>query len=220
MFEAYAQARTRVLKFGVDSKTPTSSHSLPFKLFNVAPCPAHWLLTNDASSFAFVGVTGTWTAILFGDQIRPSEEDATGPRSLPSVEAVTKSTLFQDLFGKIALSDPTQSKSAAVSAVQTGSSWKGKEVEKIFETPAYLLPPLGSLFDPLINEFLTLRSATEASAGEDDNASEDEDAEMAEEGSQAQILVGNRLERIVNAAEMVSMIELFSQNATNRTCYL
>lgn len=206
VLESYSQARTKVLKFSVDSMNPTSLYSLPFRLLNVASCPASWMLSSNTSSFAFVGVTGSWTAVIFGDQIRVSDDDATGPRNLVHTEPVTKSTLFQDLFGKIALSDSTLSNSAAVYA---GSTWKGKEVEKIFETPAYLLPPLGSLFDPLIEEFLTLRSATESVV---DEADDDEDAEMAEEGSQAQILVGNRLERIVGSAEMVTMIELFQQN--------
>lgn len=167
------------------------------------------MLSSNTSSFAFVGVTASWTAVLFGDQMRVSDDDAAGPRNLVNAAPVTKNTLFQDLFGKIALSDSTLSNSAAVHA---GSTWKGKEVEKIFETPAYLLPPLGSLFDPLIDEFLALRSATEPVADEDGNADDDKDAEMAEEGSQAQILVGNRLERIVGRAEMVTMIELFQQN--------
>ncbi|KAJ3556436.1 hypothetical protein NM688_g2023 [Phlebia brevispora] len=211
VFESHTQTRTTVTKFNVESVTPISTRFLPFYLLNVALCPSRWMLAKDPSSFTFVGITGSWTVVLLGDQIHLAEDDTAGPRSLAGIEQTTKRTLFQDLFGKVALSDAP--KPLPTSFPSNSSSWKGKEVEKVFETPAYLLPPLGSLFDPLIDEFLTLRTTDESATAEDDSVSEDEDAEMAEEGSQTQIIIGNRLERIVDAKEMVAMIELFQHHA-------
>ena len=94
-----------------------------------------------------------------------------------------------------------------------GSTWKGKEVERIFDTPAYLMPPLGTLFDPLMDEFLTLRTDADAvsNPGQDQYA-EQQDVDVDMEGVDGPILVGNRLERVVDHHEMAAMIELFKHH--------
>ena len=175
------------------------------------------MLTKDASSFAFVGITGTWGVVLFGDKVRLAEDDQPEARGLGGAEQVTKRTLFQDIFGKIALADVTPSR--PVVPASTTAPWKGKEVEKIFDTPSYLLPPLGTLFDPILDEFLSPRPPEDATGDQDDAEAPPED-EMDADGSQAPIIVGNRLERIVDGAEMASMVELFKAHGVHGTSYI
>ena len=71
------------------------------------------MLTKDASSFAFVGITGTWGVVLFGDKVRLAEDDQPEARGLGGATQVTKRTLFQDIFGKISLADVTASRPVA-----------------------------------------------------------------------------------------------------------
>ncbi len=211
VFESDSQTfRTRVSKLSPSSAVSLSTHCLPFQLLSIAACPPRWLQSSDPSSFAFVGVTNTWNTVVFGDQIHLVEKDEAQARGIGGAAPVTKQTLFQDLFGKSALNDITAWAPLPASVHNQGSSWKGKEIEKIFDTAAYLLPPLGTLFDPLMDTFLTLRTSNEREGKEDENLEQaDEDMDMDAEGSEVPIVVGNRLERIVDQHEMLAMIELF-----------
>ncbi|KIP12046.1 hypothetical protein PHLGIDRAFT_399665 [Phlebiopsis gigantea 11061_1 CR5-6] len=206
-------SQTYVSKFTPSSSSPTSSHTLPFSLISTAPCPPRWLLSNDPSSFAFVGITHTWSAVIFGDHIRLAEGEETSARGLAGAASVTTQTLFQDIFGRSAFTDlSARNANVAVPASQ-GSAWKGKEVERIFDTPAYLLPPLGSLFDPLMDEFLTPRTDTDAAPSSGANKyAERQDVDVDMEGVEGPILVGNRLERVIDQREMATMIELFKHH--------
>ena len=217
VFELQPLSKTRILKFTPDSVVPTISHSLPFQLLSIVACPPRWMLTKDPSSFAFVGITSTWGVVLFGDKVRLAEDDQPEARGLGAPEQVTKRTLFQDIFGKIALADVSASK--PIAPPSTNSPWKGKEVEKIFETPSYLLPPLGTLFDPLLDEFLSPRLPEDATGERDEDVEMQLEDEMDAEGAQAPIIVGNRLERIVDGAEMLAMTELFQAHGLHGTSY-
>lgn len=149
--------------------------------------------------------------MIFGDQIRLAEAEETSARGLVGAGPVTTQTLFQDIFGKAAFADLTsRATNVAAPAAQSASTWKGKEVERIFDTPAYLMPPLATVFDPLLDEFLTLRTESETLPGPDeDHDMEQQDGDVEMEGVEGPIVVGNRLERVVDHREMTAMIELF-----------
>lgn len=216
VFEAESRAiKTQVLKFTPTSPSPTSQHSLPFRLFSVAPCPPKWLQSNEPSSFAFVGITHSWNAVIFGDQIHLADTEPSDGKGLVGPMPVTKQTLFQDIFGKSAFADLT-SRHNILSVPSSAAPWKGKQVEEIFRTPAYLMPPLGTLFDTLMDEFLQPRPAEADDEDSAERGQADEDVEMEEDGADAPIVVGNRLERIVDEQEMVSMIDLFKNHCLQR----
>lgn len=217
MFSLHGEDATKVLKFSPTSAIPVKKHTLPFRLHSIATCPARWLRSTDPSSFAFVGVTHKWNAVIFGDQIRLADEDESTARGIVGTASAAKHTLFQDIFGKSALNDAAVKQSFAVPA-QTSAPWKGKEVERIFDTPAYLLPPLGTLFDPLLDEFLVERSGVNAPMDQDEQQDEQQDGDVEMEGVDGPILVGNRLERIVDVGEMTSMIALFQSHALHCGC--
>lgn len=212
MFSLHGEDATKVLKFSPTSAIPVKKHTLPFRLHSITTCPARWLRSSDSSSFAFVGVTQKWNAVIFGDQIRLADEDESAARGVAGTVSVAKHTLFQDIFGKSALNDAAVKQSAAVVA-QTLAPWKGKEVARIFDTPAYLLPPLGTLFDPLLDEFLVERSGVDAPMDTEEQQDEQQDVDVEMEGVDGPILVGNRLERIVDEGEMTIMIALFQSHA-------
>lgn len=83
----------------------------------------------------------------------------------------------------------------------------------IFNAPAYLMPPLESLFEPLIGSFLHLRTEVLDPSESRRNDAEDEDVQMDVDQDanpeEKPLLVGTRAERIVDGREMNDFVELF-----------
>lgn len=149
-----------------------------------------------------------------GDDVRLPDEAGSVSRGLKGAAVAQKRTLFQDMFGVSALVDVALKKSPQIAKSQ--GTWKGKEVEKILDTAAYLMPPLDTLFDTLMDGFLTVRSSHDI---EEDDHEEDHADEMEVEGDDNLIVVGNSAQRSIGPAEMHAMVELFKTFAVRRTCY-
>ncbi|TCD65669.1 hypothetical protein EIP91_002342 [Steccherinum ochraceum] len=199
----------RLSVFKPSSATPVSVQTLPFQLLSVAACPPSWHHFGRASSFPLVGITQSWNVVALGDRMRlPHEEGSSGVEIKTSPSAV-KPTLFEDIFGASIFAAPPPPLPLAHTTTSQPSSWKGKDVEKVFDAPSYLMPPLDALFDPLLQSFLVERPPERANEAEAADA-DDADDRMDEDGP---ILVGNRLERIVDSDEMVAMIDLFKMHA-------
>jgi NET1-associated nuclear protein 1 (U3 small nucleolar RNA-associated protein 17) len=119
-------------------------------------------------------------------------------------------TLLQDIFGDSALAavpvDPLVQKNAASRPPRNG-----KEIGDVFAGPAYLTPPLETLFEPLMEHFLTPRpSADETIHAPGIPSGEEEDINMDVDESQENPLVGGgQVERVVDAKEIEALIELF-----------
>lgn len=151
--------------------------------------------------------------MIFGDHIHLTEAEETSARGLGAASPVTTQTLFQDIFGRSAFADLTARNNTVDVSIPQSSPWKGKEVERIFDTPAYLMPPLGTLFDPLMDEFLTPRTSADGTLKPDvENDADEQDGDVEMEGVEPPIVVGNRLERVVDHHEMTAMIELFKHH--------
>jgi len=75
--------------------------------------------------------------------------------------------------------------------------------------PAYLIPPLETLFEPLMTHFLTPRTSADETVpglptGDEVDVSMDVD-----ESEDKPLVSGMRTERVVDAREMDALIELF-----------
>jgi NET1-associated nuclear protein 1 (U3 small nucleolar RNA-associated protein 17) len=119
-------------------------------------------------------------------------------------------TLLQDIFGDSALAiapvDPLVQKNLA-----NRTPRNGKEIGDIFAGPAYLIPPLETLFEPLMKHFLTLRPPEDEAIPVAGLARGDkEDIDMDVDESQENSPVGGaRGERVVDAKEIEALIDLF-----------
>jgi NET1-associated nuclear protein 1 (U3 small nucleolar RNA-associated protein 17) len=121
-----------------------------------------------------------------------------------------KRTLFQDIFGDSALAGAPVDPLAQKKTASTMPS-NGKEIMDILGGPAYLIPPLETLFEPLITHFLTPRApADETVPGPGLPTGDEEDVSMDVDEPQDKPLVSEtRTERGVDAREMKTLIELF-----------
>jgi NET1-associated nuclear protein 1 (U3 small nucleolar RNA-associated protein 17) len=120
-----------------------------------------------------------------------------------------RKTLLQDIFGDSALAvtpvDPLVQKDNA-----SRVPGNRKEIGDVLAGPAYLIPPLETLFEPLMKHFLTPRPPEDETIPPSGLPSGGEDINMDVDESQETPPVGDAgVERVVDAKEIESLIELF-----------
>lgn len=196
------------------------TQSLPFHLLSVTTFPPSWAQLGNATSLGLVAVTHSWNVVVLGDNIKLPEEEGASPVGIKAAPIEVKRTLFEDIFGASAFANnvPVQPVHQRVSTEI--STWKGKNVEKIFDAPAYLMPPLDTLFDPLIQSFLVQRAPKDHIVVEDTEDGGQVEDRMDVDVEDAPILVGNRLERTVGQDEMAAMVDLFRTHAIHGALFL
>ena len=206
-----APSTTHAQVFTPSSNIPTQTKSVPFHLTNQGPCPPHWT-SSPPSSFSFVGITSTWNVVVVGDDVRLPEDEGSSAKGLKGLPAASKRTLFQDIFGASAIVDVSLKKPPPP---RTHGSWKGKEVEKVFDTAAYFMPPLETVFDTVMDGFFSPRPAHEL---EDEEEYEEEHDEMDVDRDET-VLVESGVDRVVGWDEMDTMVELFKHHGVLRECF-
>ncbi|KAI0715399.1 WD40 repeat-like protein [Earliella scabrosa] len=203
---------TRVLVFHSGSSTPTSIRTLPFQLRAVVAVPPSGFFPTDPTGFTLVGITTSWSVVVFGDDVQLPEEEGASAQGIMQDAAVGKRTLFHDIFGASAFADLATAPGPSTASTSSSQPWKGKEVSEIFDAPAHLLPPLETLFDAVMDGFLTARPSDEGALEEDAGADEEMDVdEPLDEG--ARPLKSAPLDRVVDRQEMSGFVELFMQHA-------
>ncbi|KAJ6519978.1 WD40 repeat-like protein [Mycena sanguinolenta] len=194
--------KCRVALFEAGSTQPIKSLSLPFGFRNVTWYPL------VSSSFSIVGITYDWKVVVLGENVHVAKEEGSASRELASQPAPQRRTLFQDIFGKSAFGEQTNATPSYGAA--SARPWTGRDSTGVFEDPAYLMPPLEKLFEPLMSGFLKSR-VVEASILPP-AAIDNEDVDM--EGAERTTVAGADAKRVVGAGEMDAITNLF------RTCTL
>jgi len=147
-----------------------------------------------------------------GDEVSLPEEAGSSPREIV-VGQSNQRTLFQDIFGRSAFIDFSNNVSSSTSQVSEAHSrpWTGKEVSKIFDRPAYLLPSLESLYGPLMESFLKPRMAEDIDVSNEAERGYDEDMDVDDTPVQAAI-VKARPRQVVNQDEKAIFVDLFKKH--------
>lgn len=200
--------------FESSNGSPRNAYSLPFSLHNIVWYPQSSSKAKETSAFRLVGITDNWDVVVCGDDVHPLAGEGSVARGLlTGSQEPSKRTLFQDIWGDSALTgalvDPLIQKEAASTA-----PWNGQEIADIFGGPAYMIPPLETLFEPIMTHFLTPRPPEDETIRVPGLPGEDaEDTSMDVDESQANVRVsGTRAERVVDAREMDALIHLFRQH--------
>ncbi|OBZ79932.1 WD repeat-containing protein 75 [Grifola frondosa] len=202
---------TRVLIFRPSSPSPSASWTLPFQLRSVISDPFLNSLSSDPSFFTLVGITQSWTVVVFGDGVKlPDEEGATAQvkwsqreRSSRTSSAKPRSPMFPPALPYLPPS-------------MLRNHGRGKGIAEIFDAPAYLMPPLESLFDSVMDGFLTARPEEKPRDSrpeqEPDRREEEEEMDVDAE-EETSVVMGARIERHINRQEMDGFVDLFVQYA-------
>lgn len=215
-------SNTRILIFQPKSSLPSRTHIVPFKLRNISwyPVTSRPQATKDSLPFSLVGITQTWSVVLFGSHVQaPSDEGSSAKELVGGAGETSRRTLFQDVFGKSAFADVTTQPSSVPSLASQQQPWNGKSVEDIFDIPAYLMPPVESLFDSLMEDFVKLRSTDpdeSKAVGADEEEEEDVGMDV-DVDEKSVVVVREQTRRTFDAREMDDFVQLFRQHAIKGT---
>ncbi len=185
---------THARVFSPTSSEPSRSLKLPFTLRGFAP----YTSTN------FVGITHDWSVVIFGDNVTPLSEEGSAARSIPMSSVPQARTLFQDIFGKSAFV-PQSFPSNRSSSTATSAPSK---VRSLFDGPSYLMPPLESLFDDVMDDFLKPRQVKMTKIAEDDV---DVDMDVDEPADVPPAAARRKL--VMNEEEMGVFVDLFKAHS-------
>ena len=150
--------------------------------------------------------------MLFGDDVGAPVEGSS-PKSIMGDKALGQGkTLFQDIFGSSAFADLSHIPSNVNSNSEPQPARSTNDVAVLLDAPAYLMPPIESLFEPLIGSFLKLRFKDDAMhVAEGKEQQQDEDVDMAGQSDDEPVTLGDRRKRLVDQKEMDMFVELFRQ---------
>lgn len=143
-----------LIVYSISSSAPQLSQTLPFGIRNLVWYPASNRFARSRT-FSLVGITHAFGVVLLGHDINIADEASSSTKALQKGQAVPKRSLFEEMFGVSALTDVSHN--VVSSTIDTSLPWKSSETGSVFDAAAYLMPPMESLFEPLINGFLKMR---------------------------------------------------------------
>ena len=200
-----------VCVFESSSSSPRDTYTVPFTLRNVVWYPQLPSKAKETSAFRLVGITDIWDVVLCGDDVHPLKGEGLVARGLlANSQEPPKRTLLQDIWGDSALTsapvDPFIQKKVTSTAPRNG-----KEIADILSGPAYLIPPLGTLFEPIMTHFLTPRSPEDETIRVSSlPGGDEEDTNMDVDESQVNLPVSSvRADRVVDGREIDALVHLF-----------
>lgn len=196
------------------SSSPTAHRKLtvPFGFLNVVwHTPSTGTTSRTNSAYKLVGITNGYSVVLFGDNIiSPSSEGLSANSMVDNAETIPNRTLFQDMFGVSSFSSPSK---PSDSAPGSAFPWSRNKIAEFFDVPAYLMPPIVSLFEPLIDNFIQPRQIEmDGTQGSLVIRHPDEDVDMAAQSDDEPQTTGMSSERVVDVNEMDMLVDLFRHN--------
>src|ERR1700722_3727873 len=146
---------TRIELFRCSSESPYATYKIPFKLINLA-----WYSLGsriaEPSIFTVVGMSSSWDVILLGDRTEALEISGSMPRgNVAGLALQQRRSIFQDIFGKSAFAGALDA--LPLSTPMDSTKARTSNIASIFDGPAYLMPPLESLFEPVVKSLLRPR---------------------------------------------------------------
>ena len=203
MYDRTQSASTALRKFNVTSAAFISSRTLPFKLRKVVWYP----YMASGHDYTLVGITEKWTSVILGDRVNLPQDEGSLAREISSDTTPSRRNLFQDIFGVSAFQNSPSQDVVTISAIRDDANTGLLKFSRPLDTPAYLLPPLHTMFKPLVESLLQRRDARPPSEAKDENEQvEEEDAIMEDVP-----LSSTSASRILPNEEMYEFVELFKQ---------
>jgi NET1-associated nuclear protein 1 (U3 small nucleolar RNA-associated protein 17) len=195
--------------YSVSSSVPLLSQTVPFGIRNLV-----WYPSSSTSAlsrtFSLVGITHTFGVVLLGHDISTAYEANSSTKTLQKGHAVPKRSLFEEMFGVPALTDIPHNTVPA--AIDTTLPWKSSETARVFDAPAYLMPPMESIFESLINGFLKLRTKEDVDE-EHQNVVQDADVDIPAEAVDTEEATFIEMAKVSNDVILDAFIPFFKDIA-------
>ena len=205
---------TKVSVFRVPSYIPAATFSVPFGLQNVI-----WNSIGKGAGYNLVGITHDWRVVMLGDTQLPSRDDNLPAKGLDIVDRSEKRTLFEDIFGSSAFANGNSESLQSISTMSSQVRKLEGSRHELFDKPAYLMPALDNLFDPLVTSLLRNRVFEVDPKMSEADDEDDEDVTMIDDTVQ-QPLFATRPTRIPSQAEMELFTQLFRKTSITSTLIL
>jgi NET1-associated nuclear protein 1 (U3 small nucleolar RNA-associated protein 17) len=216
-----SQPSTGISVFQPASSEPVHTYSVPFRLRDVA-----WFTPStplETASFTLLGITHSWEVVLLGDEVRVPEDVGSQARDISTTPGAGRSrTLFQDIFGESAFSkltvqeNPVSQSQSLVSEMQRANN---DTTRLLSAAPAYLMPPLETLYDAFISEVVHIEgldsqlrgNIVEAGGAVRDGEDEDVDMDVGDDDKSSTGFITGA--RFLDRVQMDDFIELFRYHA-------
>jgi NET1-associated nuclear protein 1 (U3 small nucleolar RNA-associated protein 17) len=202
---------TKVSIFRVPSYIPAATFLVPFGLQNVV-----WNPIGKGAGYNLVGITHDWRVVVLGDTQLPSRDDNLPTKGLEISGHSEKRTLFEDIFGSSAFANGDSESLQSISTMSSHVRKLDGSRHELFDKPAYLMPALDNLFDPLVTSLLSNRISEVNPEILEADEEEDEDVTMIDDTVQ-QPLFTTRPTRIPNQGEMELFTQLFRATSITST---
>lgn len=207
--ESTAPRISKVLFFGPDSSRPLDTKALPFR-FRVVDWN-HGSSNNSTRSM--IGITQSWNIVVCGDGSRGALGIEDIPREIDRTTGIVpRKTLFQDIFGASAFADTPTTISPAVASTPHLAAGDRQDFASLFDIPAYLAPPLETVYSTLIGSFLVKPSEHAEPQVSDDR----DDSDGMDVDSKPRQVV--RRPRIVEDKELDGLVERLRAHTLERKC--
>ena len=198
--------------FRVPSCIPAATFFVPFGLQNVI-----WNSIGKGGGYNLVGITHDWRVVMLGDTQLPSRDDNLPSKGLDIADRSEKRTLFEDIFGSSAFANGDSESSQSISTISSHVRKPEGSRYELFDKPAYLMPALDTLFDPLVTSLLRNRiSEVDPKKISEVDDEDDEDVTMIDDTVQQPDFT-TRPTRIPNQGEMELFTQLFRKTSITST---
>ena len=162
-----AGSKTIALTFDATSPSPTNKQAIPYAFHAIVS------YTPSQERFSFIGITTNWAVVSFGEQSFQPRVEGSSSNKISANAVNQKRTLFQDIFGVSAF-DHRASEQPVQSSFSTGPIPRPRAPVSAFDGPSHLLPPMSSVFESIMEDFVH-KAPTSGSAAVVDV---DEDVDM------------------------------------------
>ncbi|KAF8922017.1 WD40-repeat-containing domain protein [Mucidula mucida] len=181
---------THASVYSCSSAQPTMTRKLPFRLRSAI-----------AYSSQFIGISQDWSVVHFGDDVQKAPDEGAAAIGIQPSTSSTKHTLFQDIFGKSAFSGEQEGVPQPAQDLS-----RTDQIPSLFDGPSFMMPPLESLFDDAMSDFIKPRNVALV-----DTADGDGDIEMGDVDETEALPKPPR--RNLDALDMEAFIGLFKQHS-------
>ncbi|KAF8634896.1 hypothetical protein AX15_000644 [Amanita polypyramis BW_CC] len=193
---------TTALTFNAKSPSPMSEQIVPYAFRSIV------LYAPSRAAFSFAGITTNWAVVSFGEQVLRQQIEGHGGVKIPGDVDHHKRTLFQDIFGLSAF-DHTTPEQPSWPRISSAILPRSKASVAAFDSPSHLLPPISSIFDGIMEDFVRIQAPIVVPTIEVADANDDSDMEI-----DTPEVVGSQKQKMrqVTQEEMGALVNLFKSH--------
>ncbi|KIL71460.1 hypothetical protein M378DRAFT_188919 [Amanita muscaria Koide BX008] len=197
--------KTTASVFHVKSPSAVSEQTIPYRFQSIA------LFAASEPAFNFVGITTNWAIVSFGEKAIQPDTEGTSSSQIPVNAGPRARTLFQDIFGASAF-EQLSAEQSGVQSFSTAVLPRSNAPVAALDRPSHLLPPISTIFDTFMSEFLHARPRSPVPTPKAEQVPEtgDMDVDIPET-----VVLRDQQTRLVTQEEIDGLVDLFKSHVVD-----